>query len=185
MDTQDEKAIVRRWFEEVFNEANLEVVDALFAPEHTMHHLGVSEGQIGLDYMKYLITMLRAVSPDLRVVIDDQTAEGDKVVTRWTASGTVQAEVKSADFAGEHIRMSGIDISRIAEGKIVETWQASEAHYDNSLRLREDVRAQLSGALRASELRIVPEQPSPTINEKGICKIYPWLCEPQDDPPTE
>ena len=92
MNAEDNKVVVRRWFEELFNEGNLEVADELCAPEHVLRHLSFPEEHRGLQPVKYMVALLREVSPDLRVTIDDQIAEGDKVVTRWTASGTVQEE---------------------------------------------------------------------------------------------
>jgi hypothetical protein len=122
-----------------------------------------------------MVTLLREVSPDLRVTIDDQIAEGDKIVTRWTASGTVQEEFRPADISSERVRASGIDIARVASGKIVETLQTLESHHDASPRLREEIRVRLTGD--HGTLHQLNDSGS---TELSICKIMPWVCHPEE-----
>jgi predicted ester cyclase len=66
--------------------------------------------------------MSRGAFPDARVTVEDQIAEGDKVVDRWTATGTPTGDLMSVPPTGRRIEVSGITISRFAGGKIVEDW---------------------------------------------------------------
>jgi predicted ester cyclase len=78
---------IRHLIEEVYNEANLDVVDKLVAP-NVFNHPAVPEHQHGLDGFKHVIVWVRDISPDTHYAIDDIIAEGDKVAVRMTVSGT-------------------------------------------------------------------------------------------------
>ena len=80
----------------------------------------------GREGVKQYVAALRAGFPDLRFTIEDQIAEGDMVVTRWTARGTHAGEFQGIPATGREIRMTGTDIDRIAGGKVAECW----AHMD-------------------------------------------------------
>jgi predicted ester cyclase len=69
---------------------------------------------------------LRAAFPDLHFTVEAQIAEGDMVVTRWTARGTHRGKFQSVPATGRKIRLAGTDIDRIIGGKVVECW----AHVD-------------------------------------------------------
>jgi steroid delta-isomerase-like uncharacterized protein len=115
------KAIVRRYIEEGWNKGNLGVVDELFTPDYVNHDAfpGQNPGPAGL---KQLIAMFRAAADDIHMQIDDQIAEGDKVVTRWTAGGTLQGPLMGVEPRGQQIEVAAIVIARIADGRIVEWW---------------------------------------------------------------
>lgn len=107
MSTEENKAIVRRWSEELFNQGHLEVADEIVAPTYRRHDPGDPFVVEGPENLKRLVNMLRAHVPDLHISVEDVIAEGDKVVTRYTgANGT----------------LSGIQIFRLVDGKIVESW---------------------------------------------------------------
>jgi steroid delta-isomerase-like uncharacterized protein len=72
------------------------------------------------------LVALRQAFPDLQIKIEDQIAERDKVVTRWTARGTHQGEFAGIPPTGKQVVMTGIDIDRIANGKLVECWTKSD-----------------------------------------------------------
>jgi steroid delta-isomerase-like uncharacterized protein len=82
--------------------------------------------------------------PDLKLMVEDQIAEGDKVVTRWSATGTHQGELLGIPPTGKQTTATGITIDRIQGGKIVETW----THWDNL------------GLLQ--QLGVVPQMGAPT-----------------------
>lgn len=117
----ENKALVRRFFEEVFNQGNLDLTDEMYDPGYIDHNRppGLPPGVAGL---KALVGMYRAAFPDVRMKIEDQISEGDKVVTRWTATGTHQGDLMGIPATGKVATVTGIDITRIVGNKIVENW---------------------------------------------------------------
>lgn len=124
MSTEGNKALVRRWLEEGYNQGNVAVVDELVAPEYV--NRSAPHGQAaGLEGERQYITMIRAAFPDFCLAIEDQIAEGDKVVTRLTASGTYQGgveDIPATATVGQRVRVTEILIHRLAGGKVVEGW---------------------------------------------------------------
>src|SRR3989337_2189775 len=86
--SEENKAVVRRAFEEVANEGDMTTVDEIIAPEYVRHDLAGGPDAAGPEGVKRLITGLRAAFPDLQTTIEDIFADGEKVVVRFTASGT-------------------------------------------------------------------------------------------------
>jgi predicted ester cyclase len=111
------KALVRRYFEELANAGRCDVAVELLTPEAVIS-------------VQQLITMLHTAFPDFRVTIEDQIAEGDKVVTRFTARGTHQGVWHSPlgpiEPTGKQFDHEGIRIFRIANGQLVETWGGAD-----------------------------------------------------------
>lgn len=122
--SEQNKAIVRRSLEEVYNRGNLDAVDELVSEDFLAHT--TSQDIRGAMQMKQYVRELRRAFPDLHMVIDDQIAEGDKVVTRWTASGTHTGPFQGIPPTGKHGSMSGIDIDYVVGGKAVECWTISD-----------------------------------------------------------
>ena len=118
------KTLVRRSIEEVYNQGNLAVVDDLVASDFVIHL--PSEEIHGPAGAKQYVAALRAAFPDLRVTIEDQFAEGDRVATRWTARGTHTGAFQGIPPTGKRGSMTGIDIDRIADGRVVECWVNSD-----------------------------------------------------------
>lgn len=129
MSAEDNKGVARRWFEESFNEGNLEMADELFAPDHVIHHSCISADRLGADPLKSVARLLHKTLPDLEFVIEDEIAEGDKVVSRWAVRGTLADKLRRADIDDE-VTISGISIFRISHGEIKETWLSLEAELD-------------------------------------------------------
>ena len=121
MSTEELKAIVRRYIEEVWNNGNLALIDELFAQDWINHNPSVGQ-TAGREGLKQLIAGFRDAAPDLHLTINDMIAEGDRVATRWTAQGTHQGEVMGAPPTGKLIRGTAIVIDRIVDGRIVEHW---------------------------------------------------------------
>jgi steroid delta-isomerase-like uncharacterized protein len=119
--TEQNKAVVRRVLEEVWNEGNLALIDELVEATHVDHDSppGLPSGSAG---MKQFVSMFRTAFPDLHSIVEDQVAEGDKVVTRWTAAGTHRGSLMGIPATGKEVTMTGITINRLAGGKVVETW---------------------------------------------------------------
>jgi steroid delta-isomerase-like uncharacterized protein len=120
MTTEQNKALDRRIFEAVSNK-NLDALDELMAPDMVDHELppGLPAGR---DGTKAFLGMFISAFPDIKVTIEDQIAEGDKVVTRWTATGTHTGELMGIPATGKQVTMKGIDITRFSGGKNVEDW---------------------------------------------------------------
>ena len=126
--SEENKAIVRREFEEIFTQGNLDAADEIYASNYVGHEATTPEGIHGLQAAKQFASVYRSAFPDLQVTIEDQSAaEGEKVVTRWTARGTHQGELMGLAPTGAQVRMTGITISRIAEGKVAEDWTNFDA----------------------------------------------------------
>ena len=122
MSAEENKALVRRVFEEGWNAGNLELFNETDAPEYVLHDPSVPEDVRGVEAVKQFASMYLRAFPDLRFTIEEQLAEGDKVVTRWTSSATHQGELMGIPATGNRTRVSGITISRISESNLVEDW---------------------------------------------------------------
>ncbi len=121
MSTEDNKAIVRRLIEEGFNQRNLAIFDELYAPDF-VYHLGSTAIQ-GREPYKQFTLMSFTSFPDVRFTIEDQVAEADEVVTRWTWRGTHQGPFQGIPPTGKHVMVTGVGINHFAaNGKIVENW---------------------------------------------------------------
>ena len=123
MSTEQNKTFVRRYWEQVWNQGNLAVVDELIASDFDGHPLpsdpNFGRGPAG---QKQLVGMYRAAFPDVRMAIEDMTAEGDRVAVRWTARGTNTGEMMGMPATGKPARVTGMFVNRIAAGKIAEGW---------------------------------------------------------------
>jgi steroid delta-isomerase-like uncharacterized protein len=114
------KEIVRRLGVEPW-EGNLDVIDELVAPDYVGHDPAQPEMH-GPEGIKEFITGYLAGFPDGRITIDGQLAEGDMVASRWTGRGTHQGELMGIPPTGKQVTVSGITISRVKNGKVVEEW---------------------------------------------------------------
>jgi steroid delta-isomerase-like uncharacterized protein len=117
------KAVARRFLEEVWNKGKLAVLDEIIAKDHVNSGPGTLPGlPTGPEGSKQLVTVYRNAFPDVHFTIDEQIAEGDKVVTRWTAHGTHKGELVGIPATGKSSTVTGIGVDRIVNGKIVESW---------------------------------------------------------------
>ena len=123
--SEENKAIARRLFGEGINEGNLSVADELVAPDFINHNpaRGATPDREGL---KQYVTMLRSAFPDLHGTIEDQIAEGDKVVLRMTFRGTHRGKLMGIPPTGKELAVIAIGIFRFAGGKIVERWAITD-----------------------------------------------------------
>ena len=113
MSTEENKAIVRRWIEEGWNKRNVAVADECYAPD------------LARD-LKEFVKQVFAAFPDFHVTIEDQIAQGDKVVTRYSTRGTHTGTWMGIAPTGVEMQDTGINISRISGGKVVESWQVDD-----------------------------------------------------------
>lgn len=127
MQPEENKAITCRFLEEIFAGGNLELVDELFAPSFVLHDPSVPQEVRGIEALKQYVTMYRTAYPDTHFTIEDQIAEGDRVVTRWTGQGTHQGELMGIPPTGKRVTVTGIELDRISGGKIEESWVSYDA----------------------------------------------------------
>lgn len=120
MSTEENKAIVRRFFEEGPSKGNLSAADELLSTNFAIHvPLPASPGVEGINEV---ITACRAAFEHLNVTVEDMIAEGDTVAARFTARGVHKGSFMGLPATGKLITMTGIEIFRIKDGKIIELW---------------------------------------------------------------
>ena len=123
----DNKAIVRRLYEEVWNKRRTELVDELISPSHALHDPNVSGSAIGPEAYKRQVTHFVTGFPDLRFSIEDTVAENDKLVVAWTISGTHKGEFMGVPATNKKVSMDGITINHIVNGKIMDSYISYDA----------------------------------------------------------
>jgi predicted ester cyclase len=123
--SKENKVIALRLIEEGFNAGNLHVFDELVADSFVNHNPGFGLPPT-LDGWKQSAAGMRAAFPDMHVHVEDQIAEGDLVVGRFTAHGTHQGELMGIPATGKGVTVGGIYILRFAGGKIVERWEEAD-----------------------------------------------------------
>ena len=117
MTPHENKALVRRYYEEVLNQHQLSTIEELFAPQF------MSYPKTNLDaYTQAVVASLTAF-PDLYVTIEDQIAEGDTVATRWSARGTQQGAYGAIPPTGKAIQVTAMHFHHLIAGKIVAHWE--------------------------------------------------------------
>jgi steroid delta-isomerase-like uncharacterized protein len=121
--SEGNKTIVRRIYSEIINGGNLALADSLVGPGYVYHGSGGLELR-GPEGFKQLVSMYRSAFPDLNLTIDDIVTEGDKVVTRWTGRGTHKGDLAGIRATGRTATVTGIVITRIVDGKVVEDHEA-------------------------------------------------------------
>ena len=126
MSVEENKTIARRFNDEVWDGGDEAALDELFAEDAVDH--GAIPGQPpGREGHKYQLNLFRTAFPDLHVTSEDIFSEGDKVAYRWTGRGTHQGELMGIAPTGKEVTFRGIDLLRIAEGKVVERWSEYNA----------------------------------------------------------
>jgi predicted ester cyclase len=124
---EENKALARRWFEDLFNAGNLEVADEIIAPEHVNHDPTIPGIPSGPEGQKQIVNVYRGAFTNAHITVEEQLAEGDRVVTRWSGSGTHQGELMGVAPTGNQVTITGLTINRISDGKIVESWSNYDA----------------------------------------------------------
>jgi steroid delta-isomerase-like uncharacterized protein len=125
MSTDENKAIMRRFIDAVFNEKRVDRGDEFVARDY-LDHSALPGQAPGIEGAKQRWAMFNAAIPDMRTTIEDLVAEGDKVVVRYTVEGTQQGEMMSIPPTGKPFQMTGINITRMAGGKLAEHWEQAD-----------------------------------------------------------
>jgi steroid delta-isomerase-like uncharacterized protein len=115
------KALVRKFFEEAWGKGNMAVVDEFMAADY-VEHPSPSTLPPGAEGLKQLIAAYRTAFPDLKTMLDDIFAEGDRVAFRWNVSGTHLGDWLGIPPTRNHVAANGITVFRISEEKVVESW---------------------------------------------------------------
>lgn len=118
--------LVRRAIEEVWNRGNYAIIDELVARDVVIHASQPANEIHGPEGIEQFYATLRAAFPDIHFTVEDQVAEGDRVVTRWTARATHKGEFQGIPATGKQVSVTGIDIDRLANGKVVECWPVAD-----------------------------------------------------------
>jgi steroid delta-isomerase-like uncharacterized protein len=126
--SEKNKALIRRWFEEVWNQGRSDVIDDLLAEDAVIHGLvdGAGHPVNGLDGFHDFHTQFRGAFPDLIVSVDDTIAEGDMVVARCSVRGRHTGNHLGFAATNAPVQFEGVAITRIENGKIAEAWN----HFD-------------------------------------------------------
>lgn len=133
MSVEENKALVRKFFEEVWNNRNLDALDELYSEDFTLHALwqntsaGGAIEATGIEPAKKVIGGWFTGFPDLKVTVDDQVGENDLVGSRHSSHGTHTADFMGIPASGKEATVTGMTITRIADGKMVEAWTCWDA----------------------------------------------------------
>lgn len=122
---QRNTAILNRFWEEVWNDDDLDVVDELFHPDFVDHGLAPGLTLQGPEGVKEAVGQFRSAFPDMRLTVDDMLIENDTVLTRWTARGTQEgplAMLPGVPPTGKSGAITGVTLNRLVDGKITEAW---------------------------------------------------------------
>jgi steroid delta-isomerase-like uncharacterized protein len=123
--SETNKALVRRWFEEVWNQGREATIDELFSAESVAHGLGDSESDVhGPAEFKPFVANLRGSIPDLRIELEDILCEDDRVAVRIRLQGTHGGNGLGVAPTGGKVSIQGIIIVRFVDGQIAEGWNS-------------------------------------------------------------
>ena len=121
MSAEENKAVVRRYIEKVWNRHNIDAVDELVSPDY-LNHAASDEYQRGIAGVKHVLNWLVAVFPDHRFDIEDAVADEDTVAVRGTCSGTHEGDLWGIPATGERFAVQQVHWFRVADGKVAEHW---------------------------------------------------------------
>ena len=116
------KAVVKRFFDEAINQRKLEILDEIIAPDFRGCILEYEQTSCTREELKQMLAGVFVAFPDYDQTIHDWIVDGEKVVARWTTTGTHQGPYNGIPATGKVIHEHGIDIFRVVEGQIIEHW---------------------------------------------------------------
>jgi steroid delta-isomerase-like uncharacterized protein len=123
MSVMDNKQLVRTFFKKAFVQHDLDAAAEFISDNYCLHDPTRPDFRGGVDAFKEAQGVYLEAIHGHTATIDDQIAEGDRVVTRWTATGCQTKDLPGIPDKGECFKIGGITISRLSDGKIVEEWQ--------------------------------------------------------------
>ena len=121
--TEEEAKALFENYLKIWNEGNLALIEEVIDPEYVAHHCAFPEDIVGLDGFKNWVTTSRTGFPDHFLTFDEMIVKDDKIVTRWTATGTHTGPLGDLlPPTGKKFRVSGLAITRVANRKVAEEW---------------------------------------------------------------
>jgi len=121
VDLAESKALVRRYYDEVLTGRDRQLLAQLLDPSFVSHVSGGNDA--GAEAYTAAVGATHAAFPDLVATVHDQVAEDDKVVTRWSATGTHAGDFAGVPATGRLVTVSGIHIHRVRHGRLIEHWE--------------------------------------------------------------
>ena len=118
----DIKKLAQRVYDDVFSEGKLDAADEIIASGAIDHNPPPGIDGTGPEGLKRVAGMFRAAFPDLTLTAEDMVAEGDLITVRWSSTGTHKGELMGIPATGKTVNISGMDMMRMKDGKIVEHW---------------------------------------------------------------
>jgi steroid delta-isomerase-like uncharacterized protein len=125
--SEQNKSVVRRLFDELWNKGNLQVADEIIAPTYQHHDASTPDLGKGPESEKKRVTLYRNAFHDFRLNMEDLLADGETVVARWSCRGVHKGELNGIAPTGKQFAITGVTIARFSNGKIVEgfvNWDA-------------------------------------------------------------
>ena len=122
MSTENNKALIRRVYEEAINQGNLALFDDLVSSDYVLHDPNYPQPVRGAEGLKQYIQVFRTAYPDLHFTIEDIIGEGDTVAVRQTSRGTHRGELFGIPPTGKQPTVTGMTYHRFVNGKLVERW---------------------------------------------------------------
>ena len=118
------RTVVHRFLDEVWHKGNLDAIEEFIAPDYIRHESQTESGKdvYGPDGARQTIALVRGAFPDIHFTLEDVLVDGDKVVVRWTCRATHLGPFFGIEPTGNRVTFTGINIYRVANGKIVERW---------------------------------------------------------------
>jgi steroid delta-isomerase-like uncharacterized protein len=121
------EALAHRFHMDIFQEGNLDAADEILSPDFVWHGaFSPGEDQRGPQPTKQVASQVISAFPDRRISHEETIAQGDKVLIRWSMSGTQEGEIQGIPATGRGVTLTGLDLFRIEGGKIAEMWQEAD-----------------------------------------------------------
>jgi steroid delta-isomerase-like uncharacterized protein len=123
----ENKAIIRRLYEEVWKKRNLKIIDELVSPSHALYEPNAPDSHVGPRAYKTTVNRFFSGMPDLSFTVQDMIAEKNKVVVVWVISGTHQGELYGFPATNKKVSVEGITIHHVENGKILDSYASWDA----------------------------------------------------------
>jgi len=123
MSAEENVQMMRRWFQEVWNEGRMQTIHELFSPQGVAHGQESPEAELrGPAEFEAFVKKTRSAFPDMQLAVEDVFATGDKGVLRWSGVMKHTGDAMGMPASGRTVRLRGITLVRFADGKVVESW---------------------------------------------------------------
>jgi len=126
MTTNNKDVVLRYWYQELWDNWNIAVADDFLTDDYHLHAPGVPV-PLDRDTTKQVVAMYGKSFPDLKHTVDELIGEGDTLAARWTVRGTHKGEFQGIPASGKSVKLSGITVHHLKDGRVRETWLV----YDN------------------------------------------------------